>query len=216
MAGHFGRRMVVYPISRRHEAEGRALINWVAEFRNAPDQPMPAQDWEHTARAEDAVEPFAAFVFDFLDVPALIRGASAVYQYPMVDRDPLPTWHFGRVTLLGDAAHPMFPVGSNGASQAILDARFLAHELALRPSLESALAAYDAIRRPATAAVVRANRQVGPERCMDIVEERAPGGFADLAEVISQEELQEISSAYKKTAGFDPAVLNERPSLSVR
>ncbi len=216
MAGHFGRRMVVYPISRRHEDEGRALINWVAEFRNAPGQPMPRQDWEHAVRVEEAIEPFASFVFEFLDVPALIRGARAVYQYPMVDRDPLPSWNFGRVTLLGDAAHPMFPVGSNGASQAIIDARVLARELALQPSIEAAVSAYDAARRPPTSAIVWANRQVGPERCMDIVEERAPAGFATLDEVISRQELEEISRAYKRTAGFDPEVLNRRPSLSVR
>ncbi len=116
------------------------------------------QDWVHTARHEDALAPFASFGFAFLDVPALIRGAAAIYQYPMVDRDPLPTWDFGRVTLLGDAAHPMYPVGGNGASQAILDARVLARELALQPSIEAAVAAYDAERRPATAAVVLANR----------------------------------------------------------
>jgi 2-polyprenyl-6-methoxyphenol hydroxylase-like FAD-dependent oxidoreductase len=137
MVGPFARHMVIYPISRRHEAEGKALINWVAAFRNAPDQPMPLQDWEHTARLEDVLEPFKSFVFDFLDVPALIRGAKTIYQYPMVDRDPLPTWSFGRVTLLGDAAHPMYPVGSNGASQAIVDARVLAWELAMRPSIVS-------------------------------------------------------------------------------
>jgi len=183
-------------------------------YESAPA--MPVQNWEHTARVDEVVEPFASYVFDFLDVPAMIRGAGTIYQYPMVDRDPLPTWSFGRVTLLGDAAHPMFPVGSNGASQAIIDARVLARELALQPSIEAAIDAYDAARRPATAAIVLANRQAGPERCMDIVEERAPDGFSDLTAVVSQEELLEISSAYKRTAGFDPAVLNARPSLSVR
>lgn len=216
MAGHFGRRMVVYPISKRHEDDREALINWVAELKNAPDQAMPLQDWEHTARADQVIEPFASFVFDFLDVPAMIRRAQAIYQYPMVDRDPLATWSFGRVTLLGDAAHPMFPVGSNGASQAIIDARVLARELALQGSVEAAVASYDAVRRPATAAIVQANRQVGPERCMDVVEERAPDGFASLEAVISQAELLEISRSYKRTAGFDPDVLNRRPSLSVR
>jgi 2-polyprenyl-6-methoxyphenol hydroxylase-like FAD-dependent oxidoreductase len=216
MAGHFGRRMVVYPISKRHEDDGGALINWVAELKNAPDQPMPLQDWEHTARADQVIEPFASFVFDFLDVPAMIRRAQAIYQYPMVDRDPLPTWSFGRVTLLGDAAHPMFPVGSNGASQAVIDARVLARELALQASVEAAVAGYDAVRRPATAAIVQANRQVGPERCMDVVEERAPDGFASLDAVISEAELLEISRSYKRTAGFDPDILNRRPSLSVR
>jgi 2-polyprenyl-6-methoxyphenol hydroxylase-like FAD-dependent oxidoreductase len=216
MAGSFGRRVVIYPISRRHEEQGRALINWVAEFRTAADRPMPEQDWVHTASQDDALTPFATFVFDFLDVPALIRGASVVYQYPMVDRDPLPSWDFGRITLLGDAAHPMYPVGSNGASQAILDARVLARELALRASIADAVTAYDAERRPATAAVVLGNRQVGPERCMEIVAERAPHGFANLADVVSQAELEEISRAYKRTAGFDPETLNSRPSLSLR
>jgi 5-methylphenazine-1-carboxylate 1-monooxygenase len=216
LAGYFGRRVVVYPISKRHEDEGRALINWVAESMTADDRPMPEQDWVHTARHEDALAPFASFAFDFLDVPALIRGAAVVYQYPMVDRDPLPTWDFGRVTLLGDAAHPMYPVGSNGASQAILDARVLARELALQSSVEEAVAAYDAQRRPTTSTVVLANRQVGPERCMEIVAERAPDGFVNLDDIISREELEEIARTYKRTAGFDPELLNMRPSLSVR
>jgi 2-polyprenyl-6-methoxyphenol hydroxylase-like FAD-dependent oxidoreductase len=154
-------------------------------------------------------------VFDFLDVPAMIRGADVIYQYPMVDRDPLPTWDFDAITLLGDAAHPMYPVGSNGASQAIIDARVLARELALQPSVARALGAYDAARRPTTAAVVLANRQVGPERCMEIVEARAPNGFTAIDDVISRAELEAISADYKRTAGFDPEVLNSRPSLSV-
>jgi 2-polyprenyl-6-methoxyphenol hydroxylase-like FAD-dependent oxidoreductase len=176
---------------------------------------MPAQEWSHRATTWDAVESFTSFRFDFLDVPALIRAADEVFRYPMVDRDPLPSWDFGRVTLLGDAAHPMYPVGSNGASQAILDARVLARELALRPTPEDAVRAYDAERRPATAAVVLANRQVGPELCMELVEQRAPDGCSDLGSVISTEELVDISNRYKRTAGFDPAVLNARPSLSV-
>ena len=216
MAGYFRRRVVIYPISKRHEDRGQALINWVAEFKVADDQPMPPQDWEHTARLEDALAPFASFSFDFLDVPELMRQAETIYQYPMVDHDPLPTWDFGRVTLLGDAAHPMYPVGSNGASQAIIDARVLARELALQPSIERAVAAYDTARRPATAAVVQANRKVGPEQCMELVEQRAPNGFTNLDDVISQRELEEISRSYKRTAGFDPDVLNNRPSLSIR
>ena len=133
----------------------------------------------------------------------------------MVDRDPLPTWHFGRVTLLGDAAHPMYPVGSNGASQAIIDARVLARVLALQSSIEAAIAAYDAQRRPQTAGVVLANRQGGPARCLEIVEQRAPHGFHDLDVVVSRAELEEISRSYKRTAGFEPEVLNNRSSLGV-
>ena len=216
MAGHFRRRVVIYPISKRHEDQGQALINWVAEFKTADDQPMPAQDWEHTARLEEVLEPFSSYVFDFLDVPALIRRAEVIYQYPMVDRDPLPTWNFVRVTLLGDAAHPTYPVGSNGASQAILDARVLASELAHKSSIEAAVAGYDAERRPATAKVVEANRRVGPEECMEIVEQQAPDGFTNLDDVVTMRELEEISGAYKRTAGFDPETLNSRLSLSVR
>ena len=216
MAWHFARRVVVYPISRRHEERGASLLNWVGELKVADDQPMPVQDWQHTAKLEEVLDPFREYTFDFLDVPDMIRHAKTIYQYPMVDRDPFPTWNRGRVTLLGDAAHPMYPVGSNGASQAILDARVLARELVLRPGLDAALAAYDGERRPATAAVVAANRQVGPERCMEIVEERAPNGFTILDDIISSEELESISSQYKRTAGFDPDVLNSRPSLSVK
>jgi 2-polyprenyl-6-methoxyphenol hydroxylase-like FAD-dependent oxidoreductase len=216
MAGTFARRVVIYPISRREELAGRSLINWVAEVKTATDQPMPRQDWEFLATPNEPLAHFGTFVFDFLDVPALIRGAEAVYRYPMVDRDPLPTWDFGRITLLGDAAHPMYPVGSNGASQAIIDARVLARELVLQGGIDAAIAAYEGQRRPATAAIVQANRGVGPERCMEIVEERAPGGFTHLDDVISQTELEEIALSYKRTAGFDPAVLNARPSLSVR
>ena len=109
-------RRLLWPADRRlsdleaPRGAGRALINWVAMFKIAAGQPMPRQDWDHTARLDEVLQPFASFVFDFLDVPALMRGAEEIYQYPMVDRDPLPTWDFGRVTLLGDAAHPMYPM----------------------------------------------------------------------------------------------------------
>jgi 5-methylphenazine-1-carboxylate 1-monooxygenase len=216
LAGYLRRLAVVYPISKRYEVEGRTLVNWVAQFGNADTESMPRQDWEHTARVEDVLPPFASYVFDFLDVPALIRGAEVIYQYPMVDRDPLPTWNFGRVTLLGDAAHPMYPVGSNGASQAIVDARVLAREIALQSSIEAGVASYDAQRRPATTRVVQANRHVGPEQCLEIVEQRAPDGFANLDDIVSQQELEEIAHSYKVTAGFDADTLNSQPSLSVR
>jgi len=215
MIGSTGRQMVVYPISRRHEVAGKALVNWVASFQNAPNQPMPTHDWHHTARLDDVLEPFRSFIFEFLNVPDLIRAAYTIYQYPMVDRDPLPTWNFGRVTLLGDAAHPMYPFGGNGASQAIIDARVLARELALQPSIEQAIAAYDAQRRPQTTGVVLSSRQGGPEKILDIVDERAPRGFVDLDAVISRQELEEIAQSYKRTAGFDPDSLNNRPSLGV-
>jgi 5-methylphenazine-1-carboxylate 1-monooxygenase len=123
--------------------------------------------------------------------------------------------YFGRITLLGDAAHPMHPVGGNGASQAILDARFLARELALQPTIEAAVTAYDGERRPATAAVVQSNRRAGPHRCQDLVDERAPDGFTELGDVITQQELEQIAADYKRIAGFDIERLNNRASWSV-
>ncbi len=215
-AGSSRQRAVVYPISKAHEDRGQALINWVANLHTSGSGPMPAQDWTYTASQSDVLQAFASFTFNFLDVPALIRGAEVIYQYPMVDRDPLPSWDFGHVTLLGDAAHPMHPVGGNGASQAIIDARVLARELALQPSIDAAVSAYDAQRRPATAAVVQSNRRAGPHRCQDLVEERAPNGFTDLHDVVSQQELAEIAADYKRIAGFDVERLNNRASFSVR
>jgi 2-polyprenyl-6-methoxyphenol hydroxylase-like FAD-dependent oxidoreductase len=134
----------------------------------------------------------------------------------MVDREPLPTWDFGRITLLGDAAHPMHPTGSSGASQAIVDARVLARELALQPSVTRAVAAYDAERRPATAAVILASRATGPLRPLEVVEERAPDGFSNLEDVVSQQELEAMSRDFKRAAGLERDALNNRPSLSVR
>jgi 2-polyprenyl-6-methoxyphenol hydroxylase-like FAD-dependent oxidoreductase len=215
LVGHMERRMVIYPISRRVADEGRSLVNWVAELKTAPGQPMPKQDWEFRADPEEPAHAFADYRFDWLDVPALIRGAHEVFQYPMVDRDPLPRWTCERITLLGDAAHPMYPVGSNGASQAIVDARVLAHHLATAPDVDEGLERYEEIRRPLTSQIVLANRNVGPERMMELAEQRAPDGFDDIHDVVTEEEMVEISASYKRMAGFEAAALNERPSWSV-
>ena len=213
MAGRLWERVVAYPIVDLDD--GRQLVNWVAEKRTDDGRPMPRQDWTAEADLDEPLSVFADYRFDWLDVPAMLSAATSVLRYPMADRDPLPIWRHGRMTLLGDAAHPMYPVGSNGASQAIIDARVLARELVLQSSVDVALDAYEAQRLPATAAVVLSNRKAGPERCMEIVAERAPDGFDDLHQVIGRDELEEIVTAYRRTAGFDPAVLNERPSLGV-
>ena len=211
--GHWGHRAVVYPISAA--VNGMVLTNVVFEAQTAAGKPMPRQDWNHAVDRDEVSALFGAMRFDWLDVAALIETAQQWWQYPMVDRDPLPQWTFGRVTLLGDAAHPMYPVGSNGASQAIIDARVLARALALEPSIEAALAAYESARRPATQAVVLANRMVGAEQCMELAEARAPDGFDRIEDVFAPGELEELAAHYKRLAGFDPATLNERPSLSV-
>lgn len=214
MAGRLWERVVMYPIADL--PDGRQVVNWIAEQRTDDGRPMPRQDWSAEADVAEPLAIFGGYRFPWLDVPALLGAAESVLRYPMADRDPLTTWRHGRMTLLGDAAHPMYPVGSNGASQAILDARVLARQLALADSVDEALDGYEAERLPATAAVVLSNRKAGPERCMEIVADRAPNGFENLDDVIGRAELEEIVTAYRRTAGFDPAVLNERPSLSVR
>ncbi|UGQ12717.1 flavin-dependent oxidoreductase [Yinghuangia sp. ASG 101] len=216
MAGDGTEKFVAYPLGDVPDADGRVPLNWIAE--RPLDTPPPAPgDWNRPAERDEILRHFADWRFDWLDIPRVISGADSVFAYPMVDRDPLPRWTHGRVTLLGDAAHAMYPVGSNGASQAIIDARVLARSLATRP-VDEALAAYEARRRPATAAIQRANRGQGPEVVMRIVHERAPDGFTaekTLDDVLTPAERAEIASAYKRTAGFAPDVLNSRPSYSV-
>ncbi|MER5642918.1 flavin-dependent oxidoreductase [Streptosporangium sp. NPDC002524] len=205
MIGDGTQKFVAYPI----EVGERTLINWIAEkpFEGeAPDR----GDWNRPADLAEVGRHFADWRFDWLDVPRIIAGAEAAYEYPMVDRDPLPYWTEGNVTLLGDAAHAMYPIGSNGASQAIIDARVLAHSLA-----HGDLAAYEATRRPATTTLQLSNRRMGPEIVMKLAHERAPGGFDDIEQVIPYAERAEIAASYKRTAGFDPASLNESPSWSV-
>jgi len=153
-------------------------------------------------------EHFAAWRFGWLDVPSLIAQATAIYEYPLMDRDPLPQWSHGHVTVRGDAAHPMYPIGSNGASQAILDAECLAEQLAADHDVVQALAAYDIIRRPATAQIVLMNRANGPEQVMQLAEERAPDGFDDVHTVIAREELETIAARYKQAAGFSLQQVN--------
>ncbi len=147
-------------------------------------------------------------------MPAIVQSAPETFLFPMVDRDPLPRWTFGRSTLVGDAAHPMYPIGSNGASQAILDARVLAGCLRRhRHDVDEALGHYEAVRRPATAAIVAANRGMGPEVPMMLVEERAPDGFTNIADVITPEEIAEVTEEYRRTAGFSLAALGHGASL---
>ncbi len=213
MAGHEFQKFVCYPISRAAMDRGEAVINWIAERKFKPDYQWRREDWNRPGNLAEFLPHFESWHFDWLDVPGVIRAADHCYEYPMVDRNPLDRWTFGRVTLLGDAAHPMYPIGSNGASQAILDARVLAREIRVRGTTTAALQAYEAERRPATANIVLANRNNGPEQVMQSVEERAPNGFARIEDVLSAEELQEAAAGYKRIAGFDKEVLNNRPPI---
>ena len=146
-------------------------------------------------------------------MPELIKTASACFEYPMVDRDPLPRWTHGAVTLLGDAAHPMYPIGSNGASQAILDARVITREILAHGPTNAALVAYEAERRPATTDLVMLNRRNGPEQVMQMVEERAPDGYKVVTDVLSLKELEDIAANYKRVAGFQVEGLNAKPPI---
>lgn len=209
MSGYQDQKFVAYPVCPQTAAEGRSLVNWIAELTVGGDVPSRS-DWNRKVDKEVFAPYFSQWDFGWLNVPKLIAETDAVYEFPMVDRDPLPQWTFGRVTLLGDAAHPMYPIGSNGASQAILDADALGQAIHEQSSTELALKAYEKARLEPTASIVRSNRQNGPESVMQIVEERAPKGFDQLHDVISQQELEDIANKYKQIAGFDRQTLNSR------
>ena len=214
MAGHTRQKFVCYPIGEPSNDSGHQSINFVAELRFDTTDLLEREDWTRPAKLSDVLPAFESWRFEWLDVPSILRAASQIWVYPMIDRDPLPRWSHGPVTLLGDAAHPMYPIGSNGASQAILDARVLAGCLRhYVTDLPRGLQRYEDLRRPATAAIVLANREQGPEIAMQLVEDRAPDGFARLDDVVNAEELRAIADKYKKLAGFAVAELNCRPSL---
>jgi 5-methylphenazine-1-carboxylate 1-monooxygenase len=213
MAGHEILKFVCYPISKAPDADGKFQINWVAERHMPPTYQWRREDYNRAAKLEEFLPWFESWTFDWLDVPGLIRNCPHAYEYPLVDRDPLARWTFGRVTLMGDAAHPMYPIGSNGASQAILDARVLPREILNHGVTNAALAAYEAERRPATSDLVMLNRRNGPEQVMQIVEERAPDGYEVVTDVLSQEELEGIAANYKRVAGFQVEGLNAKPPI---
>jgi 5-methylphenazine-1-carboxylate 1-monooxygenase len=198
-------KMVIYPIRDNVDGEGRQLVNWVAELETPKYERW---NWSRPAKLEDFIGSFADWHFDWLDVPELIRQADVMLEYPMVDKDPLPRWSFGRVTLLGDAAHPMYPRGSNGAGQAIVDARALSECLAAHGDAITALKAYEDRRLEATANVVRTNRKTPPDAILGEVYKRTGDKpFRSIDEVISREELIAITDAYKRVAGYDKKTL---------
>ena len=197
-------KMVIYPI-RSAGADGLQLVNWVAEIET-PN--YLKRDWNRRGSIEDFIGAFADWHFDWLDVPAFIRAADSVLEFPMVDQDPLPRWSFGRVTLLGDAAHPMVPRGSNGAGQAILDARALASALSGNDDPVAALAAYEKQRLEATTRIVLTNRTNPPDAILREVFQRTHDRpFASIDDVISRDELVALSEGYKRIAGYSREAL---------
>ena len=212
-AGHPRQKFVLYPLLDL--PNHRQQLNFIAELRTDGNELLEREDWNQPGDFADFLPQFEDWKFEWLDVPALIAAAPRTFVFPMVDRDPVERWSFGRVTLLGDAAHPMYPIGSNGASQAILDAGTLAGcLLSYADDVVRALQRYDEVRRPATSAIVLANRGLGPELPMQLVEERAPNGFVQLSDVITPEEILEVTDGYRKMAGFSLQQLQDRPSLA--
>jgi 2-polyprenyl-6-methoxyphenol hydroxylase-like FAD-dependent oxidoreductase len=202
VAGGLSAKMVVYPIAGGSRPD-RKLTNWAVVARiGAGGAPPEKEDWSRPGRRDELTPHVARFAIPHVDVQALIAATPEFWEYPMCDRDPLPRWSQGRVTLLGDAAHPMYPVGSNGASQAILDARCLADALSLAEHPMAALHAYEAERLPKTAEIVHANRKGGPEGVIDAVEALAPDGFTDIEAVLPYAEREAIVRGYAQKAGF--------------
>lgn len=210
-AGHHDQRFMLYPI---RDMDGRRIMNWGCTLRVGGELPEHS-NWNRRVDASMIRDAYSGWRFGSIDVRTIIDSADAIFVYPMVDRDPLSRWSFGRVTLLGDAAHPMYPSGSNGASQAILDARTLAQELTRHADPSDALCAYQDSRLRMTAEVVLANRKMADMRLLQVVHERAPHGFDNIEAVISQAEITEIMQGYQFTAGFEPSQLNARASYSV-
>ena len=205
-------KMVIYPIVDAVDGDGsgRQLINWVAEVQR---EDFARNDWNQPGELADFIGLYESWRFDWLDVPALIRNAEQILEYPMVDRDPVGRWTFDRVTLAGDAAHPMYPRGSNGAAQAVIDARTLADCLATAADPRDALRAYEAVRREVTAKIVRTNRAHPPDYIIARVEECVGDRpFDDLERYVTQDELRALSENYKRIAGFSAADVAAAPA----
>ncbi len=193
-------KIVIYPIDGSNDGSGRQLINWVVEL-SGPDSEI--NDWNKPGRLEDFLPVYEEWALGWLDVPALIRGSERIFEYPVADKDPVDRWSFGRITLAGDAAHPMYPRGSNGAAQALIDVRVLANLLTASADGVAALREYEAIRRAETARVVLTNRSTPPDYINIKVDElTGDKPFERLEDFISQDELRKISEDYKQIAGF--------------
>ena len=208
-------RMVIYPISHPDPDTGLALVNWIAEVTYDDPSAHETTGWFRQVGFDDFIHHFEDWTYDWLDVPALIRGADAVYENPMIDRDPIPTWVDGPVALLGDAAHAMYPTGSNGASQAIMDGRILGAKLLEYGVGPAALAAYNGELRDPISALVLRNRGAGPFGLLNMVNERCGGEFASIDDVVPPDERMAFMANYKAAAGFARDTLNAAPPTIV-
>ena len=211
LVGTLDQRFVHYPISAPDPETGLQLQNWIAERTVDTADGLADADWNRPADVDRFLPAFEDWTFDWLDIPHLVRGAPAIWEFPMVDRDPVDRWVDGRVCLLGDAAHVMFPVGSNGASQAIVDARVLGAQLVEHGVGRDALHAFESrLLEPVSALVLR-NRGHGPIGILGLVDERSGGYFDDIDDVIPRAEVEAYMADYKQAAGFAVDALNAAP-----
>lgn len=211
IAGHLHQRIIAYPMG--HAAgSNRLLTNWICQT-TVPEKTHSREDWYRRVSNERVLAAFGTWRFPWLDLPSLIEQTSDIYEFPLMDRDPIDSWTFGRVSLIGDAAHPMQPIGSQAGSQAILDGRLLTAALLSTPDPQEALRNYDAERRPVMNDVVVRNRGFGPEAALQLVEDRAPNGFKQIEDVVSRDDLDAITRSFSLAAGLDVATVNGRPSF---
>ena len=207
IAGDGLRKIVLYPMVRR--VSGEVLLNWAAALPEKPDAGYARGDWNQPVSPEVFAGEFAGWDLDGVSPEALMRGSPDTFVYPMVDREPLPAWSRGHVVLMGDAAHAMYPIGSNGATQSIIDACALAHHLRQKEGdLAAGISAYEADRRPRLTALQAANRRQGPEVVIDLAAQRAPGGFARSGDVFEPGELEEIASRYTRISAMERDAVN--------
>ncbi len=211
LVGNMTQRFVTYPISEPDPATGLQVQNWIAELTFDPARGWRRGDWNTRVGVEEFIGEFEDWNFDWLDIPALIRRSAEVFEFPMVDRDPAPHWVVGSVALIGDAAHAMYPVGSNGASQAIVDARVLGAAFVEHGVGRAALQAYQSALLDDMSALVLRNRGAGPVSILGVVDERCGGVFDDIEDVIPRAEIEAFMAEYKSAAGFAIEALNSAP-----
>lgn len=217
VTGSYRQKFVSYQIRKpgeeRIRGEDGIMLNWLCELLAPDDMEFRPEDWNRKGNVQEFAPEFRDWVFPWVNVPDIVARNSGIWEFPQVDRDPLPKWSFERVALLGDAAHPITPIGSNGASLSVVDACVLARELAIgKADVQAALKAYDEERRPAMNRVLEGNRGGGPEKFLPLVEERAPCGFEDIKDVLSDEELS-IATNYRASTGLTTDLVNNSQSL---
>jgi len=213
-AGHADQKFIAYPIIFYRD-RNEVQLNWVCDLRTAEPGSVPREDWNRVVDRAQLVPCYRSWKWNGVDVASIISRSNDVFEFPMVDRDPIPRWSFGRVTLAGDAAHPMYPIGSNGATQGIIDARVLSYHLATASDPALALKRYEEARLEPTRNIVLGNRAQGPDRILEIARQRAADPHVDIEWAIPFAERAEIAAAYKRLAGFSPEALNAQASHSV-